>query len=209
MRVDFFFDPTCPWCWITSRWIAEVQPHRDLDVHWRSFSLFEKNRDKGAPEYVERARPGHHALRVAEAIRKDHGATAVGKFYTELGSLIHYDHVPAAGIDLAKVLASAALPVGLAAASEDSNWDTTIKESMDEALSLAGQNVGVPLISFDGEAAFFGPVVSPAPTGDAALQMWDAVATLAKFPGFYELKSDQRSKPEVGQRPVGAASASS
>src|SRR5258708_5855302 len=104
MDIDFFFDPLCPWCWITSRWILEVQPQRDFDVRWRTFSLFEKNRATMPEEYVERTRAGHRALRVAEALRSEGGEDAVRDFYTEFGARIHHDGIAAGDIDIADVL---------------------------------------------------------------------------------------------------------
>ena len=201
MRIDFFFDPGCPWCWITSRWITEVQPHRDLDVHWRTFSLFEKNRDTMPAEYLDRVRAGHGALRVAEAVRASDGESAVADFYTEYAARIHHDKVRANDIDIADVLQAVALPPGAAESANDDTWDTIIKQSMDEALVLAGNDVGVPLISFDGAVAYFGPVMTPAPQGDDALKLWDALATLTTIGGFYELKNSARPKPELHDRP--------
>ncbi|MGA2283867.1 MAG: DsbA family protein [Candidatus Dormibacteria bacterium] len=202
MRIDFFFDPMCPWCWITSRWIVEVEPQRDLEVHWRTFSLLEKNRDRMPAEYLDRVSAGHNALRVAEALRAEEGERAVGMFYTELGARIHHDRVPADEIELATVLRNVGLSRDIVSVADDTKWDTAIRASMDEGIALAGEDVGVPLISFDRKTAYFGPVVTPAPHGDAALQLWDSVAMLAQFPGFYELKNSARAKPEFGQRPI-------
>jgi len=126
----------------------------------------------------------------------------VGMFYTELGARIHHDRVPADEIELATVLRNVGLSRDIVSVADDTKWDTAIRASMDEGIALAGEDVGVPLISFDRKTAYFGPVVTPAPHGDAALQLWDSVAMLAQFPGFYELKNSARAKPEFGQRPI-------
>lgn len=204
-RLDFFFDPICPWCWITSRWLTEVAPHRDVDVRWRSFSLYEKNyqRNEAAPESYDRiseqVSASHRALRISEAVRAVDGEAAVGDLYLELGRRIHHDgdKIP----DLAEVVAAAGLDAARADAADDAAWDAVLSASMDEAIAVAGFDVGVPLLVFDGERGFFGPVISPRPTGDAALELFDAVHTLAAQPGFWELKRDRTSGPDVGARP--------
>ena len=204
-RLDFFFDPGCPWCWITSGWLRDVAPHRDLDARWRPFSLHEKNilRADSPPEVSDerraRGEAGHRALRIAEAVRAADGESAVDALYLELGRRIHHDgdKMP----DLADVVAAAGLDPARAAAADDPAWDGVLSASMDEALDAVGFDVGVPLLVFEDGRGFFGPVVSPKPTGDAALELFDAVRTLATHPGLSELKRGRDTGPDVGERP--------
>lgn len=201
--LDFYFDPICPWCWITSRWLREAAPQRDVTVRWRPFSLFEKNYRMGGghgnEEFRERYERTHRMLRVLEATREGHGDDAVDRLYLELGRRFHHDRDrdPA----LTDVLATADLPTDLAAAADDTAWDVPIKASMDRAIEIAGYDVGVPLLVFDDERGFFGPVLSPRPTGDEALELFDAVRTLAGHDSFWEIKRDRSGRPEVGDRP--------
>jgi hypothetical protein len=200
--IDFHFDPTCPWCWVTSRWIEEVRPRRDLDVRWRSFSLHIKNEDLDQPERWKRSSLfGLRLLRVAEAVRDEDGEAAVGAFYTELGRRIHHDRDR--DFDPADAVRAVGLPAERAEAADDGSWDEVIRATMKEALALAGDDVGVPLIVFAGDrpAAFFGPVLSPAPTGEEAVAVFDHVAALARVPGFWELKRSRTGRPELGPRP--------
>ena len=201
MRVDFFFDPVCPWCWITSRWIAEVQSQRGLDVRWRTFSLLEKNRATMPAEYLERVQAGHNTLRIAEALRASEGEAAVADFYTELGASIHNDKTSPDAIDLRTVLRSSRLAESWAESARDESWDAVINASMKEALDLAGDDVGVPLIAIDQKRAYFGPVMTPAPQGKDALRLWDVVTTLTDMPYFYELKNSARATPQFADRP--------
>lgn len=200
MRVDFFFDPSCPWCWATSRMLVEVAPQRDLDMHWRSFSLLEKNRLNPDPAHVVAHRFSHASLRVAESLREEAGEEGVGALYTEVGARIHHDL--AENIDLADVLGSIGAAGRHAGAATDQSWDRVITASMDEAMALAGGDIGVPCIAYDQKAAFFGPVITPAPTGTAALELFDALATMAGLDGFFELKRTRDREPAFGARPA-------
>lgn len=201
VKIDFFFDPTCPWCWITSRWIAEVAPPRDLAVRWRTFSLAWKNHDPEDPP-SDRARPyidwSTEALRVSEAVRAEVGEAAVGDFYAQTGYRFHNDgeRFP----DLAGALVAAGLPSELAGAASHDAWDRRILASMGELEELGGDDIGVPSVVFDGEVAFFGPVMTPAPTGREALDLWDGLVTIARTGGFYELKRSRTVGPEFRPR---------
>ncbi len=201
VRVDFYFDPVCPWCWITSRWLVDVAAQRDIAVRWRPFSLLLKNgSDPDDPDGAPRSHvQGLRALRVVAAAADAHGDETVGPLYTRLGARYHHDQERT--FDLATVLEAVGLPAALAAAAQDSSWDSVIEASMKEALAVAGEDVGVPLIVFDGERGFFGPIISKAPTGTAAAEMFDHVAALASFDGFWELKRDRTADPEFGPRP--------
>lgn len=204
MRIDFFFDPGCPWCWITSRWIEEVAPQRALDVHWRTFSLLMQNADHLTDAYRTSMTPTHAMLRVIEAARKESGEQAAADLYTQFGALIHHDKVASAEVDIPAVLASLGLPATLNAAASDESWDAVIRASMDEGLQSAGGSdaeVGTPIVAFDGKQGYFGPVMTPAPHGEAALQLFDSLAAMVTIDGFYELKRGRERGPELADRP--------
>ncbi len=196
MKVDFFFDPICPWCWITSRWLHDVAGQREIDISWRSFSLAIKNADQ---EWSERARlayeTGLAGLRAVEAVRDELGNDAVGELYGELGRRYHIERERPIDIDAA--IAAAGLPLALAEAATDAGWDTVIESSMKEAIELVGDDIGVPTIVFDGRHGFFGPVLSPAPTGSDAVELFDLVAALARREDFFELKRGRSGRPQL------------
>lgn len=199
-RVDFFFDPVCPWCWITSRWLVDVSERRDLDINWRTFSLRIKNRGVEMDEkYVKGHERGLLALRVVEAARAAHGDSAVLPLYTEMGRRYHHDKDRDAS--LADIVRAAGFDPSLADAADDESWDAVIESSMKEALELVGDDAGVPIISFDGKAGFFGPVLSPAPTGEDAAQLFDSLHTMATLDGFWELKRTRTNPPMFAERP--------
>jgi hypothetical protein len=192
VKVDFWFHPGCPWTWVTSRWLLEVAPQRDLDIHWRSFSLTLLNGCADVPRaYRERAEGAHDVLRVVEAAREaGEPQTAIGAFYTgaaqELFSGAWPLHVPS-------TLSAAGLDPGLATAFSDAGWDRAIEASMVEAADLCGATAASPTIGL-GTApgtAFFGPVLSRVPKGEAATDLWDALVTLASTGALYELKRDR------------------
>lgn len=201
-EVDFFFDPVCPWAWLTSRWVVEVANQRPMQVNWRFISLWVVNADKDyatdfPPGYVEGHTRGLHLLRVAAAVRAEDGNDAVGRLYTELGRRIHRPgagrmQLPEGG--LAEALAAAGLPPEREQRYQDASLDAVVALETRLALDRAGNDVGTPVLTFappDGPS-FFGPVISRVPRGAEALELWDAVATLAPFPGFAELKRSLR-----------------
>lgn len=204
--VEFYWDMVCPWCWITSRWMMEVSQHKAIEVRWKFFSLKKINEGRDMPERFRTSHAiGLKALRVAAAVRQDYGNEAVGKLYTVMGTRRHHDQVDVSTPEaLEDVLRRCDLPLALAAAAEDETWDKVIDADMDQAKAKAGTNVGVPLIVLDGGEGpgFFGPVLSPAPTGQAAVQMWDAVVAAGRIPGFYELKRSRETGPVFGERPT-------
>jgi hypothetical protein len=192
LRVDFWFHPGCPWTWVTSRWLLDVAPQRDLDVHWRSFSLTLLNGCADVPrQYRERAEGAHDVLRVVEAARHaGEPQSAIGRFYTGAGVELFQGawplHVPA-------TLATAGMDPALAGAFSDPGWDRAIETSMVEAADLCGATAASPTIAIESAPgkAFFGPVLSHKPEGQAALDLWDAFATLASAGAVYELKRDR------------------
>lgn len=209
--LTFYFDPMCPFAWMTSKWVRQVQQHRDYDVEWRFISLRMVNRhvdyDTHFPaEYEEGHIAGLRMLRVAAAARDAHGVEAVDRLQKAFGD--HIFEVPAADDGprkgtapfVAPVLEQAGLPAGLVDALDDDSWDGAIMAETDEALALAGKDVGTPIIHFDPDGdgvAFFGPVISRLPDPDRAVELWDHVVGLARFPSFSELKRSLRELPQL------------
>ncbi len=188
---EFFLDPACPWCWLTSRWVTNVQAERHYRVRWRFISLKIINEDKGG-EYVERHRRGHltalRLLRVLHAVREAEGNDALASAYTAMGTEIHvhkrYDEATDdAASFAAECLRSAGLDPSYAGAVADESRDDALRAESAEALERTGPDVGTPIITFApgsaGERSYFGPVIPRAPKGEAAVRLWDALVTLA------------------------------
>lgn len=198
--LDFFFDPACPWTWMTSRWVVDVTTTRNVPVRWRTYSLAIKNADVDVPEpYRTFAATSQAALRVVEAVRADHGDEPIGRLYTEIGKRFHLqqDISPRA---VSTAIQAAGLDPSYAAAAADEKWDAEIHGSMAEAIGLVGTEVGVPILVFRNDAAsaaISGPVVSPAPTGKDALALWNHVVGLAWSSSFYELKRTRTGQPQL------------
>jgi hypothetical protein len=212
----FWFDPVCPFAWMTSKWVRMVAAQRAYDVEWRFISLRQLNAhiDYDAhfpPGYEAGHTAGLRLLRVASRVRDEHGPSAVARFYEASGARIFETD---GGADAAQdtrslaeaVLADAGLPTSLADALDDAARDAGIQAETDEALALTGKDVGTPILQFgppDG-TSFFGPVISRLPGEDQAVALWDSVVTLARFPGFAELKRSLREQPQLpafGVRP--------
>lgn len=210
--LDFFFDPVCPWAWITSRWVSEVQQLRSYDVHWRFISLAVLNDDLVADWYTPEYRRGHvaglEALRVADAVRVTADNAAVGAFYTTLGTAIHRDQRGAQLREgpfeqlvelFAETLTAAGLDPALAGHAGDESHDVHIRAETALARQRAGNDVGTPILTFHPGAAdensFFGPVIAAAPRGEAAVRLWDAIELIATTSGMAELKRSLRSRP--------------
>jgi predicted DsbA family dithiol-disulfide isomerase len=204
--VEFYWDAVCPWCWITSRWMIDVSQQKDIHVNWKFFSLKKINEGRDMPERFRISHAiGLRALRVAAAVRQAHGNEAVGRLYTAMGARRHHDQQDIGTAEaLQDILRACGLPVTLAAAADEETWDRVVEADMAEAKAKAGDGVGVPLIVLDGGEGpgFFGPVFSPAPTGKAALEMWDAMVTAGRMPGFYEFKRTRSTGPIFGERPA-------
>lgn len=203
MKVDFWLDPVCPWCWMTSRWILNVAPHRELDVRWRSISLKMKNADAPNHPFAGLYESSHRLLRVMEAVRDAEDNAAIGDLYTEYGKRIHLGQD--LKFDPAEALEAANLDRRFASAADDDSWDEAISTSMAEGLALTGNDVGTPIIGFDDidgdTVGIFGPVISRTLDLDVALRLWDGVYAAASTPGFWELKRTRTESPEVGFRP--------
>jgi 2-hydroxychromene-2-carboxylate isomerase len=188
-NADFWFDPACPFAWITSRWILEVEQVRDVSVTWHIMSLAYLNQDKDdiSDDYRARLRTAWQPVRVCMAVEQHHGKDALLRHYTALGTR-HFE----GGEDYARetieaALADAGLSPDLADAMDDESYDEAIKKSHHHGMDQVGDDVGTPTIAFEG-AAFFGPVLSAIPRGEEAGQLWDGCIALAKVPYFSELK---------------------
>ncbi|MEO9326178.1 disulfide bond formation protein DsbA [Nocardioides sp. C4-1] len=193
-NADFWFDPLCPFAWITSRWILEVEQVRDISVTWHVMSLAYLNQDKDIPDdYRAILKPAWGPVRVCIAAERKHGQEVLLPLYTALGNRIHLEgrtlhEQPDAGRALiSEALAEAGLEPELVEAMDDASYDDAVAESHHRGMDQVGDDVGTPTIAFEG-AAFFGPVLSKIPRGDDAGLLWDGCVAVAKVPYFYELK---------------------
>ena len=208
--LDFFFDPVCPWAWITSRWVVNVSEQRDYAVDWRFISLWILNEENTQSWYTPQYRAGHYrgqqGLRIADSIRlADDDPTGVGRWYTTIGEALHLgrQREQFAADSLAwyeGLLAAAGLDRSHLDAADDESHDAHIRADTELALSRTGEDVGTPILTFhpgaDNEASFFGPVISKAPRGAEAVELWDAVEKLATMSGMAELKRSNRVAPD-------------
>jgi DSBA-like thioredoxin domain len=194
-EAEFWFDPVCPWAWMTSRWILEVEKVRDISVRWNLFSLAYLNRDKELPEdYKARLIRSWHATRVIAAAQKAKGANITLPLYTAISSRIHLKKMDVGIALFEEALAEVGLDTALAQAMNDESFNSAIIESHERGIALVGNDVGTPIISVSG-AAFFGPVISPAPKGEEAGKLWDGVVGVAGYPGFFEIKRSRTVGP--------------
>jgi hypothetical protein len=210
--INFYFDPICPFAWMTSTWVRLVMAQRNYTVDWRFISLRMVNAsvDYAAqfpPDYEAGHTAGLRLLRVAARTRAEHGRAAVGTLYAALGRRIFDSPPEPDGTGgrrgtrefLEPVLAGAGLPLELGAALDDDSLDPVVRAETDEALALTGRDVGTPIIHFRPPTgvAFFGPVISRLPAEEDAVRLWDHVVGLAGFPGFAELKRSLRELPRL------------
>ncbi|MGW6565588.1 mycothiol-dependent nitroreductase Rv2466c family protein [Streptomyces sp. NPDC054975] len=200
---DFWFDPLCPWAWMTSRWMLEVEKVRPVDVRWKVMSLAVLNEDKLdelPAEYRDMLETkAWGPVRVVIAAQQLHGDEVVGKLYTALGTRFHNNGEGPTREAITGALADVGLPAELADYADKDTYDTELRASHKEGIEKVGQDVGTPVISVPGadgdEVAFFGPVVTPTPRGEAAARLWDGTLLVAATPGFYEIKRTRTAAP--------------
>lgn len=199
MKVSFWFDPACPFCWMTSRWVNAVASARDLEIDWQPISLFFKNDPDPDSGFYEPTKRTRDLLRVVESVRAAGHTDRIGELYTEMGRRIH--HEEQLDFDVATILDELGLDRDHAEALDDERFDAAIRAAMDEGLGLTGEDVGTPLIGFEGgdgrRVGLFGPVITTFPRGDQALKLWDGVVAMAETEGFYELKRSRDTGPEL------------
>ena len=195
-KAEFWFDPSCPWAWITSRWILEVQAQRDIEVKWNIFSLAVLNEGRELkPEYRERIDKTWGPVRVIAAAKKKNGYEVVLPLYTEIGTLFHPGAKPVAKETISEALQNQKLDSSLIDFYDTNDFDQDLRDSTKAGLALVGDDVGTPIISIE-SVAFFGPVLTPAPKGSEALKLWDGVVAAASLPGFFELKRTRTARPQ-------------
>jgi predicted DsbA family dithiol-disulfide isomerase len=205
--VEVFVDPSCPWAWLTSRWVREVAPERDLTVFWRSYCLEIRDDYGVAPTVPENLRAAaleghaisHRMLRIFEAARAEAGEDAIDRLYTAWGGRFFSSPRLEASELLAACLADASLDVELVGAADDEKWDAPIRDAMAVAYEFGGPKTQTPtiVVRADPPHGFKGPVMAPAPTGAAALRLWDAIQTLSEHQGFFEITRPRANSPRV------------
>ena len=195
-HVDFWFDPICPWAWIASRWMLEVQQVRPVEVTWHvmSLSVLNDGKDDLPERYRELLAAGWGPVRVLIAAEQAHGAEVLLPLYTALGNRFHHEKAPKDRETITAALAEAGLPASLADAMDSTEYDEALRTSHEEGINRVGYEVGTPVISVNGTAVF-GPVMSPIPRGEAAARLWDGVLLLSATDGFFELKRSRTRDP--------------
>jgi hypothetical protein len=194
-HVEMWFDPICPWAWMTSRWLKEVERLRDVEVTWSVMSLAVLNEHRDLDAAYRSLMDGAWGpVRVIVAAAEEHGLEIVGPLYDAMGTRIHPGRMKDLDVVTHEALAEVGLPDRLASAARHKTHDPALRRSHKRGISLVGTEVGTPIISVEG-IAFFGPVVTPAPKGEDAARLWDGCVLVAGTPGFYELKRTRTQHP--------------
>lgn len=204
-KVEFYFDPSCPFCWITSRWLLQVSAERDIDISWQQFSLALKNNEvverSDEPEHASLHRSSHRIHRVIRRASMETSASLI-ELYSEFGIRFHILEKPFDDDMIREVLAEKNLPAELLAAANDESIDEELRSELQTAIDAAGQDIGVPTIVFSGSdgkrIGYFGPVLNELPeTLEESLNIWDGLEKLATTSSFYELKRSRTGGPNV------------
>ena len=198
-NVQFWFDPVCPWAWITSRWMLEVEKVRPVRTDWRIMSLaylnLTQHEGKGLSEdYLEAMARAWGPIRVCAAAAQQTGPEVLGPLYTAIGTRFHVQGRRQDPAVLGEALAEVGLPGSLASAAESTEFDEQIRRSHNEAFDDVGLDVGTPVLRIRGRA-LFGPVITPAPKDEAAGRLWDGLVLVSQADGFFELKRTRDRKP--------------
>jgi protein-disulfide isomerase-like protein with CxxC motif len=194
-QIDLWVDPACPWAWITSRWLLEAKQVRDADVRFHVMSLAVLNEKNEVPEhYKELMAQAWKPVRLLIAAEQAHGNEVVEPLYSAIGRRYHVEGIKDLSVILPEALAEAGLPADLINATTDESLDTALRASHHQGMDPVGMDVGTPVIHINGEA-IFGPVITPAPKGEAAGTLLDGVIAVMSIPGFYELKRTRTSGP--------------
>ena len=201
IKADLWFDPMCPWAWLTSRWMLEVQQIRDVEVQWHVMSLAVLNENKEIPpQYAEAMAAAWGPVRVCIAAEQAEGPQILGPLYTAMGTRLHPERRTDYATIISQSVAEAGLPASFANAATDPAFDEAVRASHLEGISLVGEEVGTPVIAVPGpnggRVAFFGPVVTPVPLGEQAGLLWDGTVLVAGTPGFFELKRSRTTEPQ-------------
>ena len=196
VQVDFWFDPLCPWAWITSRWMLEVAQVRPVAPRWHVMSLavLNEGRDDLPEGYKERLSQAMGPVRVVVAAEQKFGSDAVLPLYTAIGTRFHNQKAEQNRATIEASLAEAGLPNDLADAMDSTEYDEAVRASHTDGIERVGLEVGTPIISV-GDASIFGPVITPIPRGEAAGRLWDGVQLCLQTPGFFELKRSRTNPP--------------
>jgi hypothetical protein len=194
-KAEFWFDPVCPWAFITSRWILEVEKVRDIEISWNIFSLPHLNKDREMPErYKTIFANSWSSARVIKAVENQYGKEKTLRLYTAISTRIHVKKESVSQDLLNDALNEIGVDSKYALEMNNSDWDKEIIQSHERGIELVGDDVGTPIIAING-IGFFGPVISPAPKGEEAGKLWDGVVLAASYPGFFEIKRSRTVGP--------------
>lgn len=200
-KVEFWFDPACPFCWMTSRWLVDVARDRELDIDWQPISLMFKNNPPQDSPFYPRVSFTRDLLRVVESVRAAGHSDQIGALYTEFGRRIHHQDMPIFDTgEIATILLGLDLDRSHADAVNDESFDAAIKLAMAEGLSLVGDDVGTPIIAVTGRSGrvgLFGPVITVLPNEHDRLRLWDGFLAMVDTPGFFELKRTRIESPDM------------